>query len=397
MTHLTQIDQTPNQLNTRYQLTQMSITGFRRLFSAEMKIRPLTVMIGANGVGKTSVLEIFSLLSASAQGKLKHILSQFGGIQDILTGDKADTMQIKISLEKPTQTPLDYSLTLHLKGMSYEIGTEILEQNQTVSPLKYIEADRNDIKYYRPEDNQWVRPIGHPSPFETSLFQIPKLSQIPEIVRQQLADLTYYSAYALNVSYHAPIRLPQKMQPATQPGPHGEELIACLFYLRETDRTRFEIIEDTLAVAFPSFERLDFPPVAAGTLAMTWKDKDFSKPLYLNQLSEGVLRFLWLITLLHSPQPSAITLIDEPEVSLHPQLLSILTDAMNEASEHTQLIVATHSERLIRFLEPAQVLVIDQEDGLAKMNWADTLDLEAWLAEYTLDELWRLGRLGGRI
>jgi predicted ATPase len=70
---------------------------------------------------------------------------------------------------------------------------------------------------------------------------------------------------------------------------------------------------------------------------------------------------------------------------------------MSEASEHTQLIVATHSERLIRFLEPAQVLVVDQEEGLAQMRWADTLDLEAWLEDYALDDLWRMGRLGGRI
>jgi len=383
-------------MSTHYQLTQMSIAGFRRLFSVEMEMRPLTVMIGANGVGKTSILEVFSLLSASAQGQLKVILSQFGGIQDILTYDKAEAARFKITMERPTETPLSYSLTLNLKGMSYEIGSESLRNpGDDAKPL--IDANRTDIRYFRPEDNKLVRPTWEPSPFETSLFQMPKLSQTPEILRQQLASITYYSAYALNVGYHAPIRLPQKMQPTTHPGRYGEELVACLFYLRETDRTRFEIIEDTLAVAFPSFERLDFPPVAAGTLAMTWKEKNFSKPLYMNQLSEGILRFLWLITLLHSPDLSAVTLIDEPEVSLHPQLLSILTDVMSEASEHTQLIVATHSERLIRFLEPEQVLVVDQEEGLAQVMWADTLDLEAWLSEYALDELWQMGRLGGRI
>ena len=387
-------------MKTRYQLTQMNITGFRRLFSVDMEMRPLTVMIGANGVGKTSVLEVFSLLSASAKGQLKNVLSKFGGINDILTADKAEEARFKISMERPAETPLSYSLTLNLKGMSYEIGSETLTQENPdsfASPSQYIDANRTDIRYFRPEDNKLVRPTWEHSPFETSLFQMPKLSQTPEIFRQQLADITYYSAHALNVGYHAPIRLPQKMQPATHPGHHGEELVTCLFYLRETDRTRFEIIEDTLAVAFPSFERLDFPPVAAGTLAMTWKDKNFSKPLYMNQLSEGLLRFLWLIALLHSPDLSAITLIDEPEVSLHPQLLSILTDAMSEASEQTQLIVATHSERLIRFLEPEQVLVLDQEEGLAQVKWADMLDLDAWLEEYALDELWRMGRLGGRI
>jgi predicted ATPase len=384
----------------RYQLTQMQITGYRRLFSIDMAMRPLTVMIGANGVGKTSILEVFSLLSASAQGHTQNILSKWGGIQDILTYDQAEKAGFKISIALPTANPLDYSLTLNLKGMSYEVGseslTQVIGQNDT-QRLKYIEANRSDITYWDEENNKLVRPTWAYSPFETSLFQIPKRSHTPEMLRQQLADISYYSAYALNVGYHAPIRLPQKMQPATHPGHNGEDLVSCLFYLRETDKTRFEIIEDTLSVAFPNFERLDFPPVAAGTLAMTWKEKHFSKPLYLNQLSEGILRFLWLITLLYSPNLSAVTLIDEPEVSLHPQLLSILTDAMLEVSEHTQLIVATHSERLIRFLEPEQVLVMDEKEGLTQVRWADSLDLEAWLESYALDELWRMGRLGGRI
>jgi predicted ATPase len=232
-------------MKTRYQLTQMNITGFRRLFSVDMEMRPLTVMIGANGVGKTSVLEVFSLLSASAKGQLKNSLSKFGGIQDILTSDKAEVARFNISMERPAETPLSYSLTLNLKGMSYEIGSETLTQEKPdsfASPFQYIDANRTDIRYFRPEDNKLVRPTWEHSPFETSLFQMPKLSQIPEIFRQQLADITYYSAHALNVGYHAPIRLPQKMQPATHPGHHGEELVTCLFYLRETDRTRFEII-----------------------------------------------------------------------------------------------------------------------------------------------------------
>ncbi len=65
---------------------------------------------------------------------------------------------------------------------------------------------------------------------------------------------------------------------------------------------------------------------------MTWKDKNFSRPLYMHQLSEGTLRFLWLVTLLQSPDLTKVTLIDEPEVSLHLELLQLLADIMREAS-----------------------------------------------------------------
>jgi predicted ATPase len=72
---------------------------------------------------------------------------------------------------------------------------------------------------------------------------------------------------------------------------------------------------------------------------------------------------------------------------------------MREASEYSQLIVATHSDRLIGFLKPDEVLVMDaDEEGLTKMTWADDdeLDLAHWLEDYSLDELWRMGIMGGR-
>ena len=97
------------------------------------------------------------------------------------------------------------------------------------------------------------------------------------------------------------------------------------------------------------------------------------------------------------PRLTTITMIDEPEVSLHPELLSILAELMREASNRTQIIVATHSDRLVRFLEPQEVVVMDVGlDGGATMTWADSLDLDGWLADYSLDEVWRMGRMGGR-
>ena len=103
------------------------------------------------------------------------------------------------------------------------------------------------------------------------------------------------------------------------------------------------------------------------------------------------------MTLLYSPGLTEVTLIDEPEVSLHPELLSVLADCMREASQRTQLIVATHADRLVRFLRPNEIITIDvQDEGMATATWADELDLDAWLEEYTLDQVWQHGRMGAR-
>jgi predicted ATPase len=132
-------------------------------------------------------------------------------------------------------------------------------------------------------------------------------------------------------------------------------------------------------------------------ISMTWKDKAFRNPFFSHQLSEGTLRFLWLASLLKSRNLPAITMIDEPEVSMHPELLAILADLMREASDRSQVVVATHSDRLIGFLDPKEVAVMDLgEDGSASITWADSLDLEHWLHEYSLDQVWQMGEMGGR-
>jgi predicted ATPase len=383
--------------HTQTRFRDLSIRGFRRLQQVEFQLRPLCVMIGANGTGKTSVLDVMSLLANSARGKLSASIAEFTGLTNVLTVDRANELSLAVSMEVLQHEPLEYVLKLKPQGVAYVIEEETLSQKRRAQPppFRHIDSHGADVKYFEADQRKLVRPNWEHNPLETSLAQVPKMFQEPEDFRNRLASSTFY--HVLNVDPRSPVRLPQPMQPASLPGKNGEELVSCLFNMRETQRHRFEAIEDSLRSTFPRFDRLDFPPVAAGTLALAWRERGFSKPLYMHQLSEGTLRFLWLATLLQSPGLTALTLLDEPEVSLHPELLSSLSDLLREASRRTQLIVATHSDRLIRFLQPSEVLVMDStDDGMTSVTWADKLDLDDWLKEYSLDELWRTGRIGAR-
>ena len=387
-----------NYEKTRQDLfTQIRIKGFRRLKNIDLQLRHLCVMIGANGTGKTSILDVLSLLASSAAGQMATSISDLGGLTSLLTYDHSNELELGIAMDVAKPQPLDYSLCIQPAGIAYRIGEESLSERGKPSsrPFYHLTAQGSDIKYYEGVQRKLVRPNWEHNPLETSLSQVPKMFQEPEEFRRRLASSTFYNV--LDVSARSPVRVPQPMQPSKLPGKNGGELVSCLYYLRETERHRFEAIEDALRAAFVRFERLDFPPVAAGTLALAWREKGFSRPLYMHQLSEGTLRFLWLATLLQSPGLTALTLLDEPEVSLHPELLGLLADLLREASRRTQIVVATHSDRLVRFLEPGEIVTIDAaDDGTAQLRWADELDLEDWLEDYTLDELWRNGRLGAR-
>ena len=390
------------------QIERISIEGFRRLTSIDVEMRPLTVLIGSNGVGKTSFMDALTLVSQSALGKLQHQLSELGGLSDLLTRQVeeepfgAETLKFDLTCsvtvpKKPVrrvQQNFKYSLSIRGTSHSYLITTEKLLNESTTPVSSLIVGGKIQPVQYYDDSSDVVEPTWDYNPSETALSQVPKTFVMQERVRSFVAQSSRFGP--IDVAPRASIRFPQSLRPVTMPGDDGEDIVSYLYTLRENHPQQFRTIEDTIAAAFPDFERLGFPPVAAGVLAMTWKDKNYTTPLYMNQLSEGTLRFLWLVSLLQSPDLPAITLIDEPEVSMHPELLSLLAQLLREASERSQIIVATHSDRLVRFLKPSEVLVMDSEDGYAKMTWADTMDIDHWLKDYSLDEIWQMGQIGGR-
>jgi predicted ATPase len=400
--------------------TRLRVQGFRRLADVEIELRPLCVAIGANGCGKTSLLDVFSLLASSARGELEDAVKGLGGLTSCLTRDGRNQVAVEVAHQTPCENAalmqrmgdqLEYHIGLDDFGFESAIADEwLLSKPINGGPaIDLIRRKGKDVSYLDTpfpfslsvDDNgtvkspEFLRPNWPQSVDETALVQAPRHLYTIGWFRDVLASCTYFKT--VDVGPRSPIRLPQPLRPAQLPGKDGEDLLSCLYTMREQHRDRYETIEDTLRAAFRSFEKLELPLVASGMVALGWKDANFTRAFYANELGEGMLRFLWLVTLLQSPGLTAVTLIDEPEVSLHPELLNLLSQLLREASLRTQVVVATHSDRLVRFLEPKEVLAFDvNEAGFASAKWADSMDVEKWLDEYTLDEVWRMGQLGGR-
>lgn len=218
-------------------------------------------MIGANGVGKTSVLDVLSLLASSAAGKMSTSISELGGLTSILTYDRANELELGITMEVAGHQPLQYSLCVRSDGIAYRIEQESLSQRRRADPppFLHITARGPDVQYFEGVQGRLVRPNWKHNPLETSLSQVPKMFQEPEDFRTRLASSTFY--HVLDVSARSPVRLPQPMQPSTLPGKNGEELVSCLFYLRETERHRFEAIEDALRRHSPDSSAWIFHPL----------------------------------------------------------------------------------------------------------------------------------------
>ena len=116
------------------------------------------------------------------------------------------------------------------------------------------------------------------------------------------------------------------------------------------------------------------------------------------RLSDGTLRYLCLLAILCHPQPQPLICLEEPELGLHPDILPVIADLLIEASERTQLIVTTHSDVLVDAMtnQPESILIcerdIEQGTRIKRLNKDE---LQPWLENYRLGQLWTSGELGG--
>lgn len=387
-----------NQLN----IGRMQIIGYRRLANVEVDFtsRNLAVLVGANGSGKTSFLKSFDLLSCAAVGELRPHLSSLGGLGDVLTRGSATSLGFLLEVIEEKMSPLRYRLEIAPKGVGYEIVEETLTEQQRQNksqPFIYVQSHGSDIRYFDPKNRGLVRPTWQHNPLETSLAQVPRMYERPETFRQQIASFSYYGP--LDVAPNSPIRLPQTVNDAQIPKANGDETISALYNMQQRTPEAFEELKYALRVVFPDFQNLTLPGVATGKITALWWEGSGAtqRKFYISELSEGTVRFLWLCTVLLSEELPQVLVIDEPESSLHPAMLRVLVELLREASQRTLLIVATHSERLLSHLQPNEVLIADQEDGNSTVTWADQKgNLDHWLEDYTLGELWAMNILGGR-
>lgn len=387
-------------------LLELRVRDFRSLVDVNVPLRGLNVMIGPNGAGKTALLETIQLLQRGSQQQLDEFIVEHGGIDALIhrgNGGRRPNrtaIELLVDVANPQRSaePMVYTVELLSLQRSPAKGMERLEWQilRDPPPLRYIDAQGERVRYFDPETKHLQEPDWQLRANELALAQMPKgkLFQEPEAFRDLLASAVYQSF--LDVSPRSPVRLPQALTTGMRPGPNGEGLYSALFNLRSKAPDIYERILALLEQAFPGFERIEFDVVGAGQVTLMWLERSSKQPLYPNQLSEGTLRFLWLITSLLSPAIPPLLMVDEPEVSLHPELLMLLAAVLQDAAANSQILVATHSPDLIRWLRPEQVLVMDKIDGATSVTWADSLNLAAWLEEYTLRDLWLMGTLGGR-
>lgn len=192
-----------------------------------------------------------------------------------------------------------------------------------------------------------------------------------------------------DTSETAEIKLPVPLNDNRFLRSDASNLAPFLRVLNQTDATRYARIRETIQIAAPFFDDFILEPMPENSnlMRLEWRQRESDYPFLAHHLSDGTLRFMALAVLLLQPTPPPVTIIDEPELGLHPVAIELLAGLLREAADHTQLLVSTQSPALINHFEPHEVIVVDRIDGASRFNRLESGPLQEWLEDYALGDL----------
>jgi len=382
----------------------------------EIELQPLNVLIGPNASGKSNLIDAVGILQ-STPNDINTPFRQGGGIGEWLwKGDEKNsnnipTATIEATVDYPEEPiPLRYQISFTMVGQKLEIVDEAVENEDKVDP-----SYKDVYFFYRYRNGNPVLNIKKVSEEGTSKYnRIPRHLRRDEInpsqsVLSQKQDKDFYPELAYLNNQFSKIRIyrewnlgrytpPRRPQPSDLPNDFLEEDASNLAHvLLDLD---FQGIKPLLIEQLQKFYEAvgDITARLEGSTIQTFlRDKKFKRAIPATRLSDGTLRYLCLLTLLCHPSPPPLICIEEPELGLHPDILSTVAELLIAASKRTQIIVTTHSDALVSGLSevPESVLVCEQNNTGSHLRRLEPQQLKKWLEKYTLGDLWRMGHIGG--
>lgn len=400
----------------KLKILELDVEGFRSLKNVSWKPGNLNVVIGPNGSGKSNLLRVLELLSVSARGQLGAYIQKSGGIDPLLWDGQAIDLKLRLKVgdfeEQPRQHDLTYEVQLARigAGSAYRIGSELLadynlvEQGVHREPFKHLQRRNLDARIFDEDQRGLVAPEETLSEEETLLSLAAGPFTTNQWIPRFQKPLETWSVYHdLHVNRDATIRQPAIARTEKRVSPDGQNLIAVLHTLYTGNRYFKQAVNMAMRAAFgEDFEELIFPPASDQRIQLRVRWKTLLREQSAADLSDGTLRFLFLLTVLATPSPASLIAIDEPETGLHPSMLPIIAEYAADAALKTQVILTTHSDQLLDAFGDAEPIttVATWANGETTLDTLDGEELAYWRQEYTLGALYRSGELeamaGGR-
>ena len=381
-------------------INTLAIGNYRSLLNLVIPLGSLNVITGSNASGKSNLYRALRLLAETAQGGVVNALAREGGLDStfwagpeklskrmrsgdvpiqggprqkavrLRLGFSSDEFGYSIALGLPKPSPSVFSL-------DPEIKRECIWAGNTYRPASLL-MDREGPVIKTRSNRCWDVISQHTNSFDSVFSQVADPMRTPEVVslREDIRGWRFYDHFRTDAE--APARLPQLGTRTPVLHHDGRDLAAALQTIIEIGNT--EALHDAISDAFPG-ARLNIAVQHDGRFTVELYQEGLLRPLSGFELSDGTLRYLLWVAALLTPRPPPLMVLNEPETSLHPDLLPALARLIIRASESTQVWVVSHASRLIAALESAEEcnsLALEKSLGQTQVIGQGMLDEPSW-------------------
>lgn len=364
----------------------------------DLPLQGLNVLIGPNGAGKSNLLAVLSLLKA-APDQLAHPIQARGGVKEWLwqgPGSKSRAVVETIVDYPPGPGPLRHLWRIAEHGARLEVTEEQIAfaspaQEDPTNLIYRFQGKRAVLRARQKQQRPWQWRREELKPEESILSQVRGPATYPALrwLQSQYRQMALYRDTNLATA----LRQAQSSRGLDSFLSETGENAALVFNSMRL-QTRSELLP-ALSALYPNIQGLHIKIVDGRLLFLLEEGSGIQVPA--THLGDGTLHYLCLLLVLLHPNPPPLIALEEPETGLHPDVIPELADLLVRASQRTQLIVTTYSPMLIDALSDhaASVVVCTREEGQSRFERLDAEDLKAWLHEYSLGDLWNMGKIGG--
>ncbi|MFZ4827677.1 MAG: AAA family ATPase [Phototrophicaceae bacterium] len=342
-------------------IESLHVKNYRALQDLTLKdLTPLTVFLGANGSGKSTILDIFAFLSECFAEGLRRAWDRRNRFRELRSRGSNEPITFEIKYRETPDMPL---ITYHLsidedvKGPFVRQEWLSWRRKEHGKPFRFLDFQSGEgrvISGDDPDESGERIEERLSSPDVLAVSTLGQLAKHPRVNALRQFIMGWYLSYLTADNTRV---LPQS-GPDEHLSPTGDNLPNVIQYLHEQHPDLLETILTRLSARVPRLERVEVESTIDGRLVLQIKDAPFDKPILSKFASDSTLKMLAYLTVLYDPNPPQWMGIEEPENHLHPRLLMGLAEECRRASSRSQLMVTTHAPYFVDGLKPKELWVL---------------------------------------